>query len=217
MMCKCVGREQGAQRFRGGGDAMGVNCRGRAAKDVSPLPRFALFAFERELMNAEGCPLHVPRLVGASKAIPVGALFGEATRSEERAGGNCGESHVIDGEVCSNGLIFSVLEEVDVLGNARVIGPPAEHGGQEGDNFCDLEAAAAVLEAVEEVAEGGLVVKGRFLLEGGIHVSSTTALKNVCPARSTVLTSRWRSILAVQRRLALARTALVALPEMPSS
>ena len=61
---------------------------------------------------------------------------------------------------------MSVPKAVDVLGDARVVGPPAEHGRQERDNAGGLEDAAAVLEAVEEVAEGDLVVKGCFLLEG---------------------------------------------------
>ena len=94
MMCECVGREQGARRRRGGVDDVDGNFRGCAAKDVSPLPRRALFAFNRELMGAEGCPPHAPRLVGARKDIPVGTLFGKADRGKERAGGNCGEPHV---------------------------------------------------------------------------------------------------------------------------
>ena len=61
---------------------------------------------------------------------------------------------------------MSALEAVDVLGDARVVGPSAEHGRQERDNDGGLKDAAAVLEAVEEVAEGDLVVKGCFLLEG---------------------------------------------------
>ena len=61
---------------------------------------------------------------------------------------------------------MGVLEAVDVLGDAQVIAPPANHGGHEGDDVGGLEAATAVIEAVEEVAEGNLVIEERFLLEG---------------------------------------------------
>ena len=61
---------------------------------------------------------------------------------------------------------MGVLKAVDVLGDARVIGPPAEHGGQEGDDVGGVEASTAVLEAVEEVTEGDLVLEGCFLLKG---------------------------------------------------
>ena len=37
MMCECVRRDQGAQRRRGGGDAVDGNCCGCAAEYVSPL------------------------------------------------------------------------------------------------------------------------------------------------------------------------------------
>ena len=166
MVCDHVGREEGAWRCRGGGDAVDGNCCGRAAEDVSLLSRCALFEFERELMGAEGCPRCVPCLLGARKDIPVRELFGEAARVEERAGADCGEPHVGDGKVCIDGLLLSVLKAVDLLGDAQVVGPPAEHGRQEGDNVGGLEAAADVLEAVEEVAEGDLVLEVRFLLEG---------------------------------------------------
>ena len=59
-----------------------------------------------------------------------------------------------------------VLEAVHVLRDARVVGPPAEHGGKEGDNAGGLETNVAVIEAVEEVEEGDLVIKLRFFLEG---------------------------------------------------
>ena len=59
-----------------------------------------------------------------------------------------------------------VLKAVHVLGDARVVDPPAKHGEQEGENVGGLEAAAAVLEADEEVAEGDLVIKGQFFIEG---------------------------------------------------
>ena len=62
---------------------------------------------------------------------------------------------------------MSVLEAVEIIRDVRVIGPPAEHGRQEGDDGGGLEDAAAVIEAVEEVAEAGLVVEGCFLFEGG--------------------------------------------------
>ena len=145
---------------------MNGNCCGCAAEDVSPLPCRALFAFERDLMEAESCLPGVPHLVGARKVIPVRALFGEAARGEEKAGGDRGEPHVRDGDIFVNKLLLGVLEAVDVLGDARVVGPPDDHSGQEKDNFSGLEAAKAVLEAVREVAEGDLVVEGRFLLKG---------------------------------------------------
>ena len=98
---------------------MDGNCCGRAAEDVSPLPRCALFAFKRELMVAEGCLPRVPRLVGSRKTIPVGALFGEAASGKERASGDHSKPHVRDGELCVNGLLLGVLEAVGVLGDAR--------------------------------------------------------------------------------------------------
>ena len=96
--------------------------------------------------------------VGERKATPVRALFGEAPRGKEQAGGDRGEPHVGNGGVCANRFLLGVLEAVDVLGDTRVVGPPAEHGRQEGDDIGGLEAAAAVLEAVEDVAEGDLVI-----------------------------------------------------------
>ena len=166
MMCECVGRKQGARRRRGGGDAVYGNCCGHADKDVSPITCRALFAFERELMGSEGCFPRVPSLVGVREDIPVRALFGEDARNKEQAGGDRGKPHVGDGELCTNGLLLGVFEAVVVLGDARFVGPPAKHDGQEGDNVGGLEAAAAILEAVEEVAEGDLFVEGRFLLKG---------------------------------------------------
>ena len=60
-----------------------------------------------------------------------------------------------------------VLEAVHILKDARVVGLKSKHGGQEGDDVCGFEAAAAVLEAVKEVAKRDLVIKGWLFLEGG--------------------------------------------------
>ena len=58
-----------------------------------------------------------------------------------------------------------VLEFVDVLGDARILGPPAEGGGKKGDDVRGLEAAAADLEVIEEIAEWDLVVICGVLFE----------------------------------------------------
>ena len=92
--------------------------------------------------------------------------MGKLPAGEERARGDCCKPHVGNGEVHAEGLLLRVLEAVDVLGDTRVVGPPTKHGGQEGDDVGGLKAAAAVLESVKEVAEGGLVIKCRFFLEG---------------------------------------------------
>ena len=55
---------------------------------------------------------------------------------------------------------MGILETIDVLGDAWVVGPPAEGGGKEGDDVGGFEAAAAALEASKKVSEGHLVVKG---------------------------------------------------------
>ena len=46
-----------------------------------------------------------------------------------------------------------------------VIGPPAEGGGEEGENVGGFEAAAATLEPIEKLSEGHLVVKGCLLFK----------------------------------------------------
>ena len=101
---------------------------GRAAEGNPPLSCRALFAFERELVGAEGCPPRVPHLFGAREAVPVEELFGESPCIKERACSDCCEPHVGNGEVRADGLLLRVLEAVDVLGDARVVGPPAENG-----------------------------------------------------------------------------------------
>ena len=58
------------------------------------------------------------------------------------------------------------FQSIHVFRNARVLGPPAEGGREEGDDVCGLEAAAAALEAREEVAEWHLVIEGGLLLQG---------------------------------------------------
>ena len=108
-----------------------------------------MFALQRELVGAEGCPPCIPHLVGAREAVPVGALFREAPRGKERASSDRCEPHVGNREVRADGLLLRVVEAVHVLGEAWVVGPPAEYGGQEGDNASGLEAADAVLEVVE--------------------------------------------------------------------
>ena len=68
---------------------MDGDSQGGTAKDFAPLPCRPMFTFKRELVGAEVCPPRVPRLVGARKAVPVGALFGEDACGKERAGDNC--------------------------------------------------------------------------------------------------------------------------------
>ena len=135
-------------------------------KTPPPLSRRTLFALQRELVGAKGCPPRAPRLVGAREAVPVRALFREAPRGEERARSDCCDPHVRNQEVRADGLLLRVLKAVHIFWDAQVVGRQAEHIGQEGDNVGGLEAASAVLEAVEEVAEGGLVRKGQIFLEG---------------------------------------------------
>ena len=166
MASKCIGREQGPWSCRGGGDAVDVDSRGCAAEDAPPLSCRALFALQRELVGAEGRPPRVPHLVGARESDPAGALFGEAPRGKEQARRDRCEPHVVNRAVRADGLLLRVLEAVHVLRDARAVGPPTEHGRQEGDDVSGLEADAAVLEVVEEVAEGGLVIKGQLFLEG---------------------------------------------------
>ena len=83
MVSECIGREQGARRRRGGGDAVDVDICGRAAEDAPPLSRCALFALQREFVGLESCPPCVPHIFGAREAIPDGVLFGEAARIKE--------------------------------------------------------------------------------------------------------------------------------------
>ena len=85
MVRECIGREQGARRLQGGGDAVDVDGRGRTAKDVPPFSRRALFALQRELVGAEGRPSRVPRLVGTREAVPFGRCLGKPPRGKERA------------------------------------------------------------------------------------------------------------------------------------
>ena len=138
----------------------------RAAKDSPPLPCRALFTVERELMESEGRLPRCPRLVGAGEAVPVRLLLWEDSRGEEKDGGDRRKPLVVDWELLPDQLLLRVLKTVNLLGDARVVGPPAKRGREEGYYVGSLEAAAAVLESVEKVAEGHLVVKGRLLLEG---------------------------------------------------
>ena len=57
-------------------------------------------------------------------------------------------------------ILLGALKTVVVLGDTWVVGPSTEGGGEEGDNVGGFEAAAADLEASENVLEGHLVVKG---------------------------------------------------------
>ena len=93
-------------------------------------------------------------------------MLREASRGKERAGGDRGKPLVVNRKLFPDRLLLRVLKTVDVLGDARVVGPPAERGGEEGDDVGGLEAAAAALEAGKKSAEGNLVIKGGILLEG---------------------------------------------------
>ena len=117
-------------------------------------------------MGAEGRLPRGPRLVGVGEAAPVRALFQEDPCGEERSGGDCGKPLVVDRELFPDRLLLCVLETVDVLGEARVVGPPAERSREKGDDVGGLEAAAAALESGEKVAEGHVFIKGGLLLEG---------------------------------------------------
>ena len=216
MKCERVGHEQGAWHFCGGGDAVDQDGGGCAAKDVPPLPYRTLFTLERELMGAEGRLPRGPRLVGLGEAVPVGALLWEASRGKEGAGGDRGKPLVINWELFPDRLFLRILETVDVLRDARVVGPPAERGREEGYDGGGLKAAAAALEVVEKFSKRTLVIKGGLLLEGeepGVFNDNT---RNARPARSAVLIRRCSSILAVHRRSALACTMLFASAAMLS-
>ena len=60
---------------------------------------------------------------------------------------------------------MGVLETIDILGDARVVGPSTERGGEDGDDVGGLEAAAAALEVGKTFAEGHIVIEGGLLLE----------------------------------------------------
>ena len=91
----------------------------------------------------------------------------EAPCSKERAGGDCGKPHVVSGELRPDRVLLRVLETVNVLGEARVVGPPTEHGRKGGDDGSGLEAAAAAFERGKKFAEGHLIVEGGLFIEGG--------------------------------------------------
>ena len=55
-----------------------------------------MLTLQRELVSAESGFPRCPLLVGAWKAVPVGALLGEAAHGEERAGGYGREPFVVD-------------------------------------------------------------------------------------------------------------------------
>ena len=59
-----------------------------------------------------------------------------------------------------------VLEAVKVLGDAGVVGPPAEHGRKKGDDVGGFEDAAAAFEMGKKIAQGHPIVEGGFFLEG---------------------------------------------------
>ena len=63
------------------------------------LPSRALFVLERDLVGVEGCLPRGPRFVNAGDNVPVREMFWEAPRGEERAGGDHGNPHVVDGEL----------------------------------------------------------------------------------------------------------------------
>ena len=111
-------------------------------------------------MIAEGRLPSGRRLVGARETVLVGALLQEDSRGEERTGGDSGYPIVVYRELSSDRFLLGVLKMIDVLEEVWVFGPPAEGGGEEGNNVGGFEAAAAALEASEKFSEGHLVVKG---------------------------------------------------------
>ena len=58
-----------------------------------------------------------------------------------------------------------VLETFNVLGDARVVVPPAKHSRKYKDDVGGLEAASAAFETGEKIVEGQHIVKGGFFLE----------------------------------------------------
>ena len=137
---------------------------GGASKNVAPLSGGPLLTLERELVGAEISFPSLPGLVCAWETIPVGALFWKTAGGEEGAGGYGRQPFIVDGKRRSDGFSLRLLEPVDVFRNSWILGSPAEGRQEEGDDVCGLEAAAAALEAREEVAERHLIVEGGILL-----------------------------------------------------
>ena len=132
-------------------DAMECCGGGGTAKNVAPLSGGPLLTLERELVGAESVFTIRPGLVCAWETIPVGALFWKTAGGEEGADGYGRQPFIVDGKRRSDGFSLRLLEPVDVLRNSWILGPLAEGLREEGDDVCGLEAAAAALEAREEV------------------------------------------------------------------
>ena len=140
-------------------------CVGRgAAKNVAPISGGLLLTLERELVGVESGFPSCPGLVCVWEAVPVGALFWKTAGGKEGAGGYGRQPFIVDGKRRSDGFSLRFFEPVDVFTNSRILGPPAEGCREEGDDVCGLKAAAAALEAREEVAERHLIVEGGLLL-----------------------------------------------------
>ena len=131
----CVG-------WHGGNTVDGSGCRG-AAERFAMMARSALFALNHLLCLAgPGLPCW-PRLCGGCEAIPVKPEHEEAAGREEGHGGNGGKPVIHDGKMGAGGFPLGVLESVDVLGEAGVFGPPAEHCSLEVHDVCGFKTTTA--------------------------------------------------------------------------
>ena len=152
MECERVGRGVNAGSCGGVCDAMECCGGGGAAKNVAPLSGGPLLTLERELVGAESGFPSRPGLVCAWETIPVGALFWKTAGGEEGAGGYGRQPFIVDWKRRPDRFLLRLLEPVNVFMYSWILGPPAEGRREEGDDVCGLEAAAAALEAREEVS-----------------------------------------------------------------
>ena len=98
MKCKYVGRGVNIGSCGGVCDSVERVGGGGATENVAPLSSGPFLTLERELVSAESGFSCRPNLVCSWEAVPVGALLGEAARSEEIAVGNAREPIVVDGQ-----------------------------------------------------------------------------------------------------------------------
>ena len=106
-----------------------------------------------------------PGLDGWGKSIPIGTLLRKAAGGEQGESGCRGEPVVRDGKIAAEGFLLGLLESVDVLGDSRVILPPALHVDGKSDDVGSFEAGHVGGEVVQHVAEGDLIVEGRGTLQ----------------------------------------------------
>ena len=118
--------------WHGGNAVDGGGC-GGTAKHVATMVRSALLVLDC-LLPLAGPGLQCwPCLRGMREAVPVKAELGEAASQEEQHRGNGDKPSIGDQKASTCSLFLCVFEAVDVFGEARIVGPPAEHGSLEMD------------------------------------------------------------------------------------